>query len=276
MVKSRTDAIPSRATPSVARRKHSIQRWAWRIGIAVVVLAVAVGTVQAGRSHPARRSIPLPAAKAIGPGIGIDVSYADGSGGISCTAGFMVRTEDGQPGLLVAGHCNRPGGTGTVAIHYGGIYSYPRVGAFTESVFSGNGWDDFDIGLITLDNAGAIPLASDVDGHAVTGVAERVEVGDRLCHLGIRSGGPVCGPVIASEVNKVRFEAPGKCGDSGGPVYIVRDDGTVEAVGVFVAVSNGDDSEPDCTDPQRFSIAQRIQPWLGPWELTLVTTPPPT
>jgi hypothetical protein len=248
-----------------------VKRWTWRIGIAVVVLAVAVGTVQALRSHPARRPIPLPAAKAIGPGIGIDVSYADGSGDISCTAGFMVRTKDQRPGLLVAGHCNRPGGPGTVAIHHGGAFSYPTVGTFTESVFGDNGWNDFDIGLITLDNTGTIPLSSDVDGHPVTGVAERVEVGDTLCHLGIRSGGPVCGTVVVSEVHKVRFAAPGKCGDSGGPVYLVRDNGSVEAVGVYIAVSGGDNSEPSCEEPQRFSIAQLIQPWLGPWELTLAT-----
>jgi hypothetical protein len=235
-----------------------------------------VGTVQASRSHPARRPVPLPAAKAIGPGIGIDVSYADGSGGISCTAGFLVHTREGRPGLLAAGHCNRPGRPGTVAIHYGGSYSYPTVGTFTESVFDGKGWDDYDIGLITLDNAGTIPLTADVDGHAVTGVAERVEVGDLLCHLGIRSGGPVCGPVVVSEVNKVRFAAPGKCGDSGGPVYILRSDGTAEAAGVYIAVSNGDDTEPSCNEPQRFSIAQLIRPWLGAWELTLVTTPPST
>jgi hypothetical protein len=276
MVKSRTDATASRARLSAARRRRSVQRWAWRIGITVVVLAVAVGTVQAVRSHPARRSIPLPAAAAIGPGIEIDVSYADGSGGISCTAGFMVRTKEGRPGLLVAGHCNGPGGAGSVAIHYGGSYSYPTVGTFTESVFDGNGWDDHDIGLIALDDAGAIPLTSNVDGHAVTGVAGQVEVGDLVCHLGIRSGAPVCGPVVASDVHKVRFAAPGKCGDSGGPVYIVRSDGTVEAVGVYVGVSNGDESEPSCEEPQRFSIAQLIQPWLGPWELTLVTTPPRT
>ncbi len=275
MVKSPTGALPCGAPRSPRQWKLSIQRWSWRIGIAVVVLAVAVGTVQASRSHPAPRRITLPAATAIQPGIGIDVRYADGSGGISCTAGYLVRTKDNRPGLLVAGHCNRPGGSGSVAIHYGGRYSYPTVGSFTESVFDGNGWDDYDIGLITLDNVGTIPLAFDVDGHRLTGVADRVEVGDTLCHLGIRSGGPVCGPVIVSDVNKVRFAAPGKCGDSGGPVYLVRGDGTAEAVGVYVAVSNGDDSEPTCEEDHRFSIAQLIQPWLGPWELTLATSPDP-
>jgi hypothetical protein len=263
--------------PSAARSsgqfRSSIRRWGPRVGIAVVVVAIAAATVHVGRSHPTQRPHTLPAATAIGPGTGIQVTYADGSGHIGCTAGFAVRTKE-RPGLLVAGHCNRPGGAGTVAIHSGGRYSYPTVGEFSESVFDGNGWNDFDIGLVTLD-AGDIPLRFDVDGHAVTGVAEHVEIGDTLCHLGMRSGAPVCGPVVVSEVNKVRFAAPGKCGDSGGPVYVIRGDGTAEAVGVYVAVSDGDSSEPSCEDRHPFSIAQRIQPWLGPWELTLATTPGP-
>lgn len=252
-----------------------VSRWVWRIGIAVVIVAVALGTVHASRQHPAQRPLLLPAASAIGPGIGIDVSVADGARSMTCTAGFLVRTADQQPGLLAAGHCDRPGGPGTVAIHYGGRFSFPTVGAFTESVFDGNGWNDYDIGLITLDRAERIPLTSDVDGHPLTGLAQNVEVGDTLCHFGIRSGAPLCGPVVASEVNKVRFAAPGKCGDSGGPVYRLRGDGAAEAVGVYIAVSNGDDSEPSCEQPQRFSIAQRIGPWLAAWELTLVTTPAP-
>lgn len=59
------------------------------------------------------------------------------------------------------------------------------------------------------------------------------------------------------------------------PVYVVRGDGTAEAVGVYAAVSDGNHSEPSCEDSHPFSIAQRIQPWLGPWELTLATTPGP-
>jgi hypothetical protein len=242
--------------------------------VAVVVVAVAVAMVQARRTAPLRRPIPLPAASALGPGIGIDVTYADGSGGISCTAGFLVRTKDGRPGLLAAGHCNRPGGPGTVAVHYGGISAYPTVGTFTESVYFGNAWNDYDIGVIVLDSPGDIPLSPEVDGHALTGVDDRVDVGDQLCHLGIRSGEPVCGPVVVSEVNKISFEASGMCGDSGGPVYTVHSDGTARAVGVYIAVSNGDYSEPGCDEPHQFSIAQRIQPWLDPWELTLATTPP--
>ncbi|OBK86365.1 hypothetical protein A5648_05980 [Mycolicibacter sinensis] len=245
-----------------------------RVTIAVVVAAIMVATVWASRAHPVRHPILMPTAKALGPGIGINVSPADGSDNISCTAGFLVRTKDDQPGLLSAGHCNKPGGPGKVAVHHGGLYKYPVVGTFTESVYDGNDWNDYDIALITLDHPGKIPLTSEIDGHPVTGLAENVQIGDILCHFGIRSGGAICGPVVASEENKVRFTATGICGDSGGPVYRIQPDGSAEAVGIFTAVSNGDYSEPTCDGPHIYSVAQTIKPWLAAWELRLVTTTP--
>lgn len=265
------DGGPAPVEPS----RETLKVLAGRIGIAVVVAAIIAGLIWANRTHPIRPVIPVPAAKSIGPGIGIDISFADGSGNVSCTAGFLVHTRDGRPGLLSAGHCNKPGGPGTVTVHHGGLYSYPVVGTFAESVYGGNDWNDYDIGLIAIDDAGKIPLSSDVDGHPVIGLADRVGVGDTLCHFGIRSGGPACGPVVAIEANKVRFTAPGKCGDSGGPVYLVRPDGTAEAVGIYIEVSNGDYSEPKCDEPHEYSIAQLIKPWLKAWELQLATSDPP-
>lgn len=245
-----------------------------RLAVAAVVVTILVGTVLASRAHPVRQMIPLPTADAIGPGIGINITPSDHSAAISCTAGFLVRTKDGRPGLLSAGHCNKAGGPGTVSVHHGGFYSFPTVGTFTESVYGGNDWNDFDIGLIILDDADGIPLTSEVDGHPVTGLADRIEIGDTVCHFGIRSGEPRCGPVVASEDNKVRFTAAGTCGDSGGPAYRLRPDGTAEAVGIFIAVSNGDYSEPKCDVPHEYSVAQLIKPWLAAWDLTLVTGDP--
>lgn len=247
-------------------RKTLLARLAFA-GIAVVVLA---GMVWASRAHPVRQLVPLPSAEAIGPGVGIKIT---GSGRrsetTSCTAGFLVVNKDGQPGLLSAGHCNKPAGTGKVAVHHGGLY--PTVGAFTQSIYDGDGWTDSDIGLITLKDLDKIPVSAEVDGHPVTGLAERVEIGDTLCHLGIRSGEPMCGPVTANEKNKVRFAAASTCGDTGGPAYLMRPDGTVEAVGILTAVSNGEDAPTTCAETQDYSVAQLIKPWLEAWQLTLVT-----
>ena len=239
-----------------------------------VVVAVIAGALWVDHTHPGRQNIPMPAADVIGPGIGIDITRPDGTSGISCTAGFLVRTADGRPGLLSAGHCNEPGTEGTVTIHHGGLYVYPKVGRFAESVYDGNAWTDYDIGLITLEHKDidGIPLTSDVDGHPLVGLAEHVEVGDTLCHFGIRSDAAICGPVAYVEANKVRFAATGRCGDSGGPVYRLRPDGAAEAVGIYIEVSNGDYSEPKCDEVHEYSIAQMVQPWLRAWDLTLVTT----
>lgn len=256
-----------------ASRKRPLSALITRLIIAVVVAAISVGTIWASRAHPVRNPSPIPAAKAIGPGIGIDVASGEGSENIICTAGFLVRTSDDRPALLSAGHCNKTGGAGTVAIRHGGLFKYPVIGTFTETIYDGNDWNDFDIGLIALE-PGKIPLSSEVDGQPVAGLADRVEIGDTLCHFGIRSGGAVCGPVAASEENKVRFTATARCGDSGGPVYKIRADGAIEAVGIFTAVSNGDYSEPTCDGDHAYSVAQLIKPWLAAWELRLVTTDP--
>lgn len=260
------------ATVTAQHRLDRAKTVAWRLGIAVVVVAIFVGLYQVNRAHPIRPQSPIPLAHVIGPGIGINVSAGGNAAGITCTTGFLVRTRDNRPGLLAAGHCNPGGGPGQVVIRHGGAFAYRTIGTFTETVNDGSDWDDYDMGLILLDDPGKIPLTSVVDGHPVTGVAEDVAVGDVLCHFGIRTGGPLCGPVVASEANKVRFEAGGICGDSGGPVYRLREDGTAEAVGIYVAVSDGTYSEPSCEDPHPFSIAQTITPWLSAWELTLDTT----
>lgn len=241
-----------------------------RLAIVAGALTVLAGIVWATRAQPVRQLIPLPAAEAIGPGVGINVSGTGRSESTSCTAGFLVRTNTGQPGLLSAGHCNKPGGSGKVAIHHGALY--PTVGGFTQSVYDGDRWGDSNIGLIVLDRHDKFPLSSEVDGRPVTGVADSVEIGDELCHLGVRSGEPMCGTVVAGERDSVRFTAAGTCGDAGGPAYRVRPDGTAEAVGILSVVSDGQDPDAECKDPQESSVAQLIKPWLQAWDLTLVTS----
>lgn len=243
-----------------------------RLAVVAAAAVVIAGLVWATHAPAVRQLVPLPTAEAIGPGVGIKVGFADGSETTGCTAGFLVHTDTGQPGLLSAGHCNKPGGPGAVSVRHGGIY--PTVGTFTETRYSGSDWDHVDIGLITLDDPDKIPLTPQVDGRAVAGLAGRVAIGDTLCHLGIRSGEPVCGPVTRGDDNKVRFAATDNCGDSGGPVYRVRPDGAVDAVGVLLGAADGADPAQTCAAANEYSVAQLIKPWLTAWELTLVTAAP--
>jgi hypothetical protein len=213
----------------------------------------------------------VPTAAAIGPGVGIAISYADGSGSNGCTAGFLVRTSAGRYALLTAGHCNLPGGPGKVSINYSGTGSYETVGTFTETVSERDAWQDHDIALITLDNARMIPLTSGIaDLDSLTGVTSNVAVRQQLCHFGIRTR-KQCGPIVMTKTGKVAFAAPSTCGDSGGPVYTVHRDGSTVAIGVMVAGSNADYSKPSCAVTTRFSVAELIGPWLDKWHLTVVT-----
>ena len=82
---------------------------------------------------PLLSPIDLPASSAVGPGAGIYVQYADGSGGMGCTAGFLVRTSTGQPGVLTAGHCNRPGEASKVTMNLGGVLPYATLGTFSQT-----------------------------------------------------------------------------------------------------------------------------------------------
>ena len=110
---------------------------------ALCSIAAAVATVclLPGNTNPAQEPAPppglspmaLPAASAIGPGAGIYVEYADGSGGMGCTAGFLVRTGTGQAGVLTAGHCNRRGQASKVTMNLAGILPYTMFGTFGQT-----------------------------------------------------------------------------------------------------------------------------------------------
>src|SRR5260370_40564904 len=82
----------------------------WRLSIAALFRAAefVAAIWLPGRTTPTQPPIPLPAASAIGPGAGIAVTYADGSGGMGCTAGFLARTNTRQAGALTARHLNQP------------------------------------------------------------------------------------------------------------------------------------------------------------------------
>lgn len=223
---------------------------------------------------PALAPIDLPASTAIGPGAGIFVEYADGSGGMGCTAGFLVRTATGEAGVLTAGHCNRPGGPGKVTMNLGGVLPYTTVGTFSQTVSEGVHNEQHDIGLVVLGGDDVPRSAAIGTSLPVSGVATNLRIGQELCKFGMGSGEATCGQITEVTKSKVVFLAPGQCGDSGGPVYLNEGDGTVRAVGILIRGGNPNTPKPGCSAPARFSVAELIQPWLDKWRLTTVTTAP--
>jgi len=257
------------------------------------VLAAVVVLRQVGQvGQPTRDATPpppetpmeLPAASAIGPGAGIYVDYADGSGGMGCTAGFLVRTSTGQPGVLTAGHCNRAGQSSKVTMNLAGILPYATLGTFGAMIYEGVRTEQHDIGLVLLDGDN-IPQTSDIGASLpVSGVATDVQLGQRLCKFGMTTDDAECGPALEVTDSKVAFSAPSQCGDSGGPVYLIGPDGTARAVGIDIRGLNPDakpgpepgQADTGCAAPAKISVAELVKPWLDQWNLTAVVSAAPS
>jgi hypothetical protein len=222
---------------------------------------------------PALAPIDLPAASAIGPGAGIYVDYADGSGGMGCTAGFLVHTSGGQAGILTAGHCNRPGAPSRVTMNLGGVLPYTTLGTFSRTINEGVHDEQHDIGLITLDRDNVPQSSAIAASLPVTSVATNVQVGQQLCKFGMGSGADACGQIVEITGSKVVFLAGGQCGDSGGPVYLYQSDGTVSAVGILIRGGDPYTPKGGCAARAKFSVAELVRPWLDTWRLTAVTAP---
>lgn len=247
--------------------------YSWRLSAFALITAVGfVATILTPRpaKPPLRPLVELPAASALGPGTAIAVSYADGTGGMACTAGFLVRTRKGKTGVLTAGHCNKTGEGSPVSMNPGSG-AYLTVGTFSMGVSEGMQGEEHDIGLVMLDSD-KIPRTPSITPTSmpVAGVAGDLEVGQQLCKYGMKTGRVECGQITDVTESKVVFLAGSQCGDSGGPVYLIRPDGAA-AVGIHIRAGRPNDPNPNCSTPATFSVAERIQPWLDQWGLSLVT-----
>jgi V8-like Glu-specific endopeptidase len=248
------------------REPHS-----WRLSIAALFSAAAfVAAIWLpGGTSPKKPPIALPATGAIGPGTGIAVTYADGSGGMACTAGFLARTNTGQAAVLTAGHCNKPGEASKTSVNFGG--NYLTVGTFSRTVSEGLGGEAHDVGLIVLESDKVPQNPAIAASVPVTGVSSDLRLGQQLCKFGMKTGRPECGQITDITESKVAFMAASECGDSGGPVYLIQRDGTATAVGIHIRGGRTDDPKAGCERPANFSVAELVAPWLDQWGLDLVT-----
>jgi hypothetical protein len=180
----------------------------------------------------------------------------------NCTTGFAWNVGGGVDGMLTAAHCISSGGSASYP-------SYPNAGSVRSA--SEENWSDADgtryytgqsvyrgdVALIRYSSAyssssyiySGAPHTSTHSG--VYGMASRwSQVGDAACANGVTTG-EWCGMVTGTGVNiwylvngfnvwarhVVDASALGNTcpthGDSGGPVYRKRSDGTVYAVGIY-------------------------------------------
>lgn len=252
-----------------ARRAGS---YSWRLSLFALLSAAAfVATIflPGPRKVPVQPLVALPAAGAIGPGTAIAVTFADGTGGMACTAGFLVHTANGQTGVLTAGHCNKPGEGSKVSMNSGSV-PYQTVGTFARTISEGTRGEAHDIGLVMLDSDKVPRTASITGAMPVSGVAGDLQTGQQLCKFGMRTGRMECGQITDVTESKVAFLAASQCGDSGGPVYLIQPGGAV-AVGIHIRGGRQNDPNPGCSIPATFSVAELVRPWLDQWGLTVVT-----
>ncbi|MGK5440359.1 RICIN domain-containing protein [Micromonospora sp. URMC 105] len=158
--------------------------------------------------------------------------------GAGCTSGFGVNTPGG-PAVLTAGHCGETGHRMT-----------DGAGEFIGNV----GADDnnFDVQVIptnAVSNRIYVGGADSTQQRTVTGGGAPF-IGERLCQSGNTSANAVGRPICNLEVQfeytdsqrlwearQLDGQTAARPGDSGGPVYLDRGDGTVTARGTTTRVA---------------------------------------
>lgn len=159
--------------------------------------------------------------------------------GAGCTSGFGVNTSGGGRAILTAGHC----GEGGHRITDGGGELIGNVGA------DDNTFDVLIVPTNAVSNRIYIGGGTSTQQRTVTGGGAPF-VGERLCQSGNTSantvGGPICDLQVLYEgtdsqrlweAEQLGGQQAARPGDSGGPVYLDRGDGTVTARGTSTRVA---------------------------------------
>lgn len=197
------------------------------------------------RVRPAVRVVDRPSASPWDAGMELYSTFYQGGRLYyrECTAGFnTVSPATGRTYVTTAGHCFSSGSTVMHSLGYSG----QRVGVVTAR--SGYG-TRADVELIPA-AAGRLRNAVMIDGRqrAVTGYRSLTSAGTSVCKYGIATG-QTCGNVVRDSSVTVCYGSDGcirgqeetynsklarvaSYGDSGGPVYTYRANGTLAASGI--------------------------------------------
>jgi hypothetical protein len=162
----------------------------------------------------------------VSPGDEIDFTKPDG-GGAFCTLGYTY-TGNGHAYAITAGHCRAHG-----VIRADSTAAGTMLRAMVDPPHSGGA----DYGLIDFGTrAVALPY---IGSHPVADLHPRPRLGQPICHTGAASG-QHCGHVtdtygpdqyVTYVTDDMARSIPG---DSGGPVWTLRNDGGAEVIGIWV------------------------------------------
>lgn len=192
----------------------------------------------------------------ISPGTQIGAPHADRTWW--CTAGFIVRTPNGQPALLSSGRCQISGGQATRT-------DGTAIGTYRESIYDGPALISLDPGIIynTTIPGARTPTISEVSSKSELTGGRQGSLPTQLCMAGATSG-TICGHITeATDTDLViAIPRPISGADWGAPIYARWPDGTVTAA----AIAQQGIDLPDRTQAVRASL---IDPWMHTWKLTL-------
>ncbi|GIF74047.1 ricin-type beta-trefoil lectin domain protein [Asanoa siamensis] len=158
--------------------------------------------------------------------------------GAACTGGYGVNTPSG-PAVLTAGHCGNPGnritdGAGEFIGNIGGddntydVLVIPTTAA-SNRIYVGGGNSNQQL---TVTGAGA-PFVG--ERLCQSGYTSANSVGGQICNLQVRFEGTDSQRLW--EATQTDGQIAARPGDSGGPVYLDRGDGTVTARGTTTRVA---------------------------------------
>ncbi|MBF9519528.1 hypothetical protein [Mycobacteroides chelonae] len=184
-------------------------------------------------------SVPVP---------GIQVQHAEGNEMHLCTIGPAVVPDMAQQerGFLTAGHCAPAGGVQQWLQHTPDGDPVPLAPA-TGAVNAG----PVDVAAIWTSTQPRAAVAQWPVAGVLTQQAIRdLPLGTPICVDGSRTG-VVCGGLTSvNSGGLLRFDAPGKKGDSGGPVFVVDEKNRATLIGIIKGgAEDGSDTTATYLDP---------------------------
>lgn len=197
------------------------------LAVLTVLLALSVLGASEALAAPVPPVSPVPPAEAASPRdapSGPDPVAGLLVGGSRCSAGFVVRTPAGTPGLLTAGHCTRSAGPARAA------GSGAPLGTVRSSRYGpGGDWGVVDLTVTPSTLASPARHATGGSAPVRAADADALAVGAPVCRSGATTGRR-CGVVVDVDVTAnygagpidglVAISACSEPGDSGGPVTV--------------------------------------------------------
>jgi hypothetical protein len=196
---------------------------------AAAARAIQISTAAAGLAIAALAAAVAPAptvaaaTNTVSPGDRIDTVEG------FCTIGYTYNGTDGHAYAITAGHCATRTGQRVTDSDTG------ADGAIVRAVVDADGSGGADYGLIDF---GKRTLALPFIGNYPLATGRRgAQPGQPICHTGASSG-QQCGHVADSygpDQYLTTDDMPRSIpGDSGGPVWTLRDDGSAEVIGIWL------------------------------------------